>query len=253
MSRSSDARLRVNGSAAYMAEASSGGAIPASVRSTVRSIGPVLVGREVERARLRALLADGGAIVVRGEPGVGKSTLLEQAVADAGERRVLRATGVESESELAYAGLHALLHPVLGLLDRLPEPHAHALACAFGLRAGRVEDRFLVSLATHGLLGLASEDGGVLCIVDDAQWLDRASADAIVFAGRRLEAGGVALAARVARAGGGSGLPGARSCVGSTQAPPPSSWARRSRPPSATGSWRRPGATRSRCSSCRAS
>ncbi len=130
---------------------------------------------------------------MRGEPGVGKSTLLDQAVADAGERRVLRATGVESESELAYAGLHALLHPVLGLLDRLPEPHAHALACAFGLRAGRVEDRFLVSLATHGLLGLASEDGGVLCIVDDAQWLDRASADAIVFAGRRLQAGGVAL------------------------------------------------------------
>ena len=147
----------------------------------------------MERARLRALLADGGALVVRGEPGVGKSTLLEHAVADAGERQVLRATGVESESELAYAGLHALLHPVLGLLDRLPEPHADALACAFGLRAGRVEDRFLVSLATQGLLGLAAGEAGVLCIVDDAQWLDRASADAIVFSGRRLEPGGVAL------------------------------------------------------------
>ncbi len=147
----------------------------------------------MERARLRALLADGGALVVRGEPGVGKSTLLEHAVADAGELQVLRATGVESESELAYAGLHALLHPVLGLLDRLPEPHADALACAFGLRAGRVEDRFLVSLATQGLLGLAAGEAGVLCVVDDAQWLDRASADAIVFSGRRLEPGGVAL------------------------------------------------------------
>ena len=173
-------------------DAASATGSPRSRRSTHQAP-DVLFGREVERARLQALLADGGVIVVRGEPGVGKSTLLEQAVADAGERRVLRATGVESESELAYAGLHALLHPALGLLDRLPEPHAHALACAFGLRAGRVEDRFLVSLATHGLLGLASEDGGVLCIVDDAQWLDRASADAIVFAGRRLEAGGVAL------------------------------------------------------------
>src|SRR4051794_3941783 len=193
MSRSSDARLRVNGSAADMGQASNGGAIRASVRSTVRSIGHVLLGREVERARLRALLADGGGLVVRGEPGVGKSTLLEQAVADAGQRRVLRATGVETESELAYAGLHALLHPLLGLLDRLPEPHAHALTCAFGLRAGRVDDRFLVSLATQGLLDLAADGGGVLCIVDDAQWLDRASADAIVFAGRRLEPSGVAL------------------------------------------------------------
>ena len=152
-----------------------------------------MLGREVERARLEGLLVDGGVLVVRGEPGVGKSTLLEHAVAHAGGRRVLRATGVESESELAYAGLHALLHPALDLLDRLPAPHAEALACAFGLRPGRVEDRFLVSVATHGLLALAAEDGGVLCAVDDAQWLDRASADAIVFAGRRLDADGVAL------------------------------------------------------------
>src|SRR5215213_6633502 len=165
----------------------------ASVRSTVRSIGLVLLGREDECARLDGLLERGGVLVLRGEPGVGKSALLEHAAGRAGDRRILRATGVESESELAYAGLHALLHPVLGLLDRLPAPHAEALARAFGLRAGHVADRFLVSLATHGLLGLASESAGVLCIVDDAQWVDRASVDAIVFAGRRLDAGGVAL------------------------------------------------------------
>jgi hypothetical protein len=152
-----------------------------------------VVGRESERARLRTLLADGGALVVRGEPGVGKSMLLEWAVLEAGERRVLRATGVESETELAYAGLHALLHPVLGLLDRLSDPHAQALACAFGLREGHVENRFLVSLATHGLLGLASESAGVLCIVDDAQWLDHASAQVLGFVARRLLAEPVAM------------------------------------------------------------
>ena len=117
--------------------------------------------------------------------------------------------------------------------------------------AGRVEDRFLVSLATHGLLGLAAEDGGVLCVVDDAQWLDRASADAIVFAGRRLDADGVALllASRERVA------PGCRSSAStaSMPTPPPSCSARRSRLRSATGWWRRPAATRSRSWSCRAS
>jgi DNA-binding CsgD family transcriptional regulator len=134
-----------------------------------------------------------GVLVVRGEPGIGKSALLDHAVEHAEGLRALRATGVESEAELPYAGLHALLHPVLGLLPRLPVPHAHALECAFGLREGSVADRFLVSLGTLGLLSAAATEAGLLAVVDDAHWLDRASTDAIVFAARRLEAEGVVL------------------------------------------------------------
>ena len=247
MSRSSDARLRVNGSAAYMTQASSGGAIRASVRSTVRSIGGVLLGREA-----RACAAPGAA------GGRRRARRARRAWASASPRcsstpsrtpanaSVLRATGVESESELAYAGLHALLHPVLGLLDRLPEPHADALACAFGLRAGRVEDRFLVSLATEGLLGLAAGEAGVLCVVDDAQSLDRASADGSSSPGGAWSRAASRCSSR--RASGWRAGCRSSSCVASRPGRPPSSWARRSRPRSANGWRRRPGAIRSRSS-----
>jgi DNA-binding CsgD family transcriptional regulator/tetratricopeptide (TPR) repeat protein len=156
----------------------------------------VLYGRDVERARIDALLAGprssrSGVLVVRGEAGIGKSSLLDHAVAVSGEMPVLRAAGVESESELAFAGLHQLLRPVLGLLNRLPEGQAGALACALGLDGGDVSDRFLVSLGALGLLSEAAEPGGLLCVVDDAQWLDQPSAEALVFVARRLEAEGV--------------------------------------------------------------
>jgi DNA-binding CsgD family transcriptional regulator len=164
----------------------------------------VLYGRDVERARIDALLSEArsarsGVLVVRGEAGIGKSALLDHAVAGSGELPVLRAAGVESESELAFAGLHQLLRPVLGLLSRLPEGQAAALASALGLAGGEVNDRFLVSLGVLGLVSeVAEEEGGLLCVVDDAQWLDRPSAEALVFVARRLEAEGVVvlLAAR---------------------------------------------------------
>jgi AAA ATPase domain len=157
---------------------------------------PVLYGREAERARVEALVegarsSRSSVLVVRGEAGIGKSALLDQAIVGTDGMPVLRATGVESESELAFAGLHQLLRPVLGMLDRLPAGHAGALASAFGLDDGEVGDRFLVSLATLGLLSEAAEERGLLCVVDDAQWLDEPSAEALLFVARRLEAEGV--------------------------------------------------------------
>ena len=158
----------------------------------------MLYGREAERARIDALL-DGarasrsGVLVLRGEAGIGKSALLEHAVAHSGELPVLRAAGVEAESELAFAGLHQLLRPVLGRFDRLPESQAAALASAFGLSDGEVGNRFLVALGALGLLAEVAEERGVLCVVDDAQWLDEPTAGALLFVARRLEAEGVAL------------------------------------------------------------
>jgi DNA-binding CsgD family transcriptional regulator len=134
-----------------------------------------------------------GVLVVRGEAGIGKSALLDDAVARARGMPVLRAIGVESEAEMAFAGLHQLVRPVLGAIDRLPERQADALACAFGLGGGAVDDRFLVSLATLGLLSDTADDDGLLCAIDDAQWLDEPSAGALLFVARRLEAEGVVM------------------------------------------------------------
>jgi AAA ATPase domain len=158
----------------------------------------VLYGREAERARIDALL-DGarasrsGVLVLRGQAGIGKSALLDHAVAEAGETPVLRASGVESESELAFAGLHQLLRPVLGLADRLPDVQADALGRALGIQPGAVDDRFRVSVAALGMLAEAAEERGLLCVLDDAQWLDEPSAEALLFVARRVEAEGVAL------------------------------------------------------------
>src|SRR6516165_1335264 len=159
---------------------------------------PSLLNRQRERAALDGLLGDlrsgrGRALVVRGEAGVGKSALLEYAAGAAPDLRVVRAIGVESEMELAVAGLHQLCLPLLDHLGRLPAPQRDALGVAFGLRAGGAPDRFLVGLAVLTLLSEAAEDRPLLCLVDDAQWLDRASAQVLAFVARRLLADPVGL------------------------------------------------------------
>jgi DNA-binding CsgD family transcriptional regulator len=157
----------------------------------------VLHGRDVELARLVALIEDArdgtaGSVVVHGEPGVGKSALLAEVLSTVSDVRVLRTQGLESESPLAFAALHRLLRPVLGLAERLPEPQARALGVAFGQEMGTVEP-FLVAVATLSMLTEAAEERPLVCVVDDAHWLDSASTDALLFATRRLEADPVAM------------------------------------------------------------
>jgi DNA-binding CsgD family transcriptional regulator len=134
-----------------------------------------------------------GALVLRGESGIGKTELLEYALDSASDLRVLRAVGVESEMELTFAALHQLCAPLLDRLPRLPDPQREALGAAFGLSSGGVPDRFLVGLAVLGLLSDVAEERPVLCVVDDAQWLDRTSAQALAFVARRLLAESVAV------------------------------------------------------------
>lgn len=158
-------------------------------------------GRVAERSALEDLLAEArgagssGVLVVRGEPGIGKTTLLEHAVAAAaaGGVPVVRGTGVEFEAELPYAGLSLLLRPALGRAAALPEPQRRALDAALGLAAGDAPEPMFVGLAVLSLLSEYAGDGPLLCVVDDAQWLDRVSSDALVFAARRLHAEGVVM------------------------------------------------------------
>ena len=158
----------------------------------------MLRGRRNECAVLDRLL-DGaragrsGALVVEGEAGVGKTALLDYAVASASDLRVLGAVGVESEMELAFAALHQLCAPVLDRLDRLPVPQRDAVLTTFGLRAGPVPDRFLVGLAVLSLLSEVADERPLVCVVDDAQWLDRASAQCVAFVARRLLAESVVM------------------------------------------------------------
>src|SRR5438445_13471357 len=126
------------------------------------------------------------ALVVRGEPGVGKTALLEYLVEQASGCRVVRAAGVQSEMELAFAGLHQLLARMLDRLERLPVPQRDALRTAFGVSPGPAPDRFLVSLAVLSLLSDVAEEQPLICLVDDEQWLDRASAQVLAFVARRL-------------------------------------------------------------------
>ena len=149
-------------------------------------------GRACRRCSTTRAAGRSGALVVRGPAGIGKSALLDElAVADG--FLVLRGQGLESEFPLAFAGVHQLLRPLLRLLDTLPDPQAHALRVAFGSEQGPSVDPFLVALATLALLTEAAESQPVLCLVDDVHWLDAASADALLFAARRLHADRVAL------------------------------------------------------------
>ena len=150
-----------------------------------------LSGRRSECAVFDALLAGmrgghSGVLVVRGEAGVGKTALLEYAIESASDVGVLRAAGVESEMELAFAGVHQLCAPLLDRLGRIPAPQREALEIVFGLRVGAAPDRFLVGLAVLSLLSEVAESQPLLCVVDDAQWLDRASALTLAFVARRL-------------------------------------------------------------------
>lgn len=160
--------------------------------------GVELLGRRQECRALDDLLTGvrartGAALVLRGEAGIGKTALLQHAGAGAGGCRVLRVTGVESEMELSYAGLHQLCAPLLAGLETLPEPQRQALATAFGQQAGGVPDRFMVGLATLSLLAQAGDEQPLVCLIDDLQWLDQVSALTLAFVARRLLAEAVLL------------------------------------------------------------
>src|SRR3954469_20190100 len=153
--------------------------------------GEQLVGRQREREVLDRVLeaargGHGGVLAVYGDPGVGKTALLEYAAKAAPDFRVGRATGVEGEMELAFAALQQLCSPSLDLIERLPDPQREAVEGALGLSAGRTPNSFLVGLAVLNLLSEAAEEQPLFCVIDDAQWLDRASARVLAFVARRL-------------------------------------------------------------------
>ncbi|HUC26087.1 MAG TPA: AAA family ATPase [Streptosporangiaceae bacterium] len=183
--------------------------------SASREEQPMLYGRSVELAAIDQLV-DGmrsgraGALVLRGEAGIGKTALLDAAEETAAGARVLRVTSVESEAELPFAALHALMRPALAEIGVLPERQAMALRSAFGMADAAVADRFLVGLAVLSLIAELAEDQPVLLLVDDAQWADRASADALVFAARRLHAERAAVLAAARDEPSGADLPGLR-------------------------------------------
>ena len=157
-----------------------------------------LLGRQRECEALDRLVAgvregQSRVLVLRGEAGMGKTALLERLAAGASGCRIARAAGVESEMELPFAGLHALCAPMLGQLRSLPVPQRDALSTAFGLAAGPPPDRFMVGLAVLSLLADVAEEQPLVCVVDDAQWLDRVSAQTLAFVARRLLAERVGL------------------------------------------------------------
>ncbi len=168
------------------------------MRAARRTIAAVLHGRDAERAAIGALLegarsSRSAALVIRGEAGVGKSALLADTADRAEDMHVLRARGVESESDLPFAAVQGLLRPALEGLDALPAPQSRALGTALGLAEGPPPERFLVYSACLGLLAELAEQRPVLGLVDDAHWLDSASAEALTFVARRLGAEGVLL------------------------------------------------------------
>jgi len=149
----------------------------------------MLCGRSEQLAAIGRMLEGmrsgrAGALVLRGETGIGKTALLDAAADKAAGARLLRVTGVESEAELPFAALHALVRPALDQIGALPGRQAAALRGAFGLAEETVADRFLVGLGVLSLIAVLAEDRPVLVLADDAQWLDRSSADALVFAAR---------------------------------------------------------------------
>ncbi|MFF5085404.1 ATP-binding protein [Actinoplanes sp. NPDC000266] len=171
-----------------------------------------LVGRHREQDELDALLGavrsgQSRALVLRGPAGGGKTALLEVLTGRAGPVRVLRAVGVESESEIAYSALLQLCMPLLDHLDRLAVPQRKALSTAFGLAEGPAPERLLVGVAVLGLLAEAAADQPLLCVVDDAQWIDRASAVTLGFVARRLSGESVGLVLAARDAAGFEGIP----------------------------------------------
>src|SRR5260370_414171 len=163
---------------------------------------------------LDGLLADvragrSRALVVRGEPGIGKTALVDYAAEPAQDLQLARAVGVESEMELPFAALHQLCCQMLSRIGALPSPQHEALGVAFGLRSGAAPDRFLVGLAVLGLLSEVAAGQPLLGLVDDAQWLDQASAQALAVVARRLDSQSVALPSRP-RVPGPRGAPGSR-------------------------------------------
>src|SRR5229473_2462868 len=177
---------------------------PMADDSRLRGRARGLTDRRGERGVLDQLIntvraGGSGVLVVRGEPGVGKSALLDYLAGHAAGCRVVSAAGIQSEMELAFAGLHQLLAPMLDRLERLPGPQRDALRTAFGMSAGPVPDRFLVGLAVLGLLSEMAAARPLVCLVDDEQWLDHASAQILAFVARRLgaEAVGLVFGARV--------------------------------------------------------
>jgi DNA-binding CsgD family transcriptional regulator len=158
----------------------------------------MLLGRAAECGRIERLLADAragtsGALVIGGDPGVGKTAVLEHAAADAAGMTVLRARGVESEAEVPFSGLLELLRPVLDRIASLPAPQAAALRGALALAPARERDRFAVGAATLSLLATCAEERPLLALVDDVQWLDASSVGSLVFATRRLAADSAAV------------------------------------------------------------
>ena len=157
-----------------------------------------LADRRAECAALHQLVeavtvGQSRALVVHGEPGAGKTVLLEYLAEQAAGCQVVRVAGVQSEMELAFAGLHQVCAPLLDRLEVLPGPQAQAVRTAFGLSAGPVPDRFLVGLGVLSLLAEVAAKQPLVCLVDDAQWLDRASAQVLAFVARRLDAESVGL------------------------------------------------------------
>jgi DNA-binding CsgD family transcriptional regulator len=179
----------------------------------------VLLGREQEQQKLRQLLATArtgrsSVVALVGEPGIGKSALLDDAEGAAAGMRVLRARGIQSEGEVPFGGLLELVRPALAAVPRIPAPQARALESALALRPTGAYDRFAVGAATLSLVAMLAEEAPLLVLVDDAQWLDAASAEALLFAVRRLLADPIAvvLAVREGEASllDGSGLPSIR-------------------------------------------
>src|SRR5688500_13718531 len=158
----------------------------------------MLIGRDQEMARIEQLLdaaraGRSGALLIRGEPGIGKTSLLLDARTKAEDLRVLVARGIEAESELPFSGLADLVGPLLDLRERLPSAQSMALGQALALEAGGTPARFAVPAALLGLLATAAEEGPVLVLADDLQWLDAPTVEAIVFTARRLRDEGIAM------------------------------------------------------------
>jgi predicted ATPase len=167
-------------------------------RMVTRAPAVQLLGRQREREVLARVLegardGHGGVLALYGDPGVGKTALLDYAAQAGADFTVVRAVGVEGEMELAFAAIQQLCSPSLHLMERLPEPQRVALEVALGLSMGRPPNTFLVGLAVLNLFSEAADESPLLCLVDDAQWLDRASARVLAFVARRLLAERVAM------------------------------------------------------------